>query len=520
MARGSKAHRGRGETSKGKSQRTAHGLNDAYQDMLNEASSSPTQTSDEGRTVKKRRVQGRIVAQNDADGSLTRLSPEGRLLPTASHVDRSSENSTVKLEPTHPLQQEQTAYEVDCSEESDFAWEEVGLAHEEAEVLDDPLKEQQEQQLDLVLDQDGEEDTTSPAVARKKPLTALERKLRLEVHKVHLLCLLSHVHMRNHWCNDQNIHKALYRSLPKQIVSLLNPDEQYSQFRQDESFREGLKKACDYFRDVFTVTARGMSRSHWAGDDINPSQLLSDLDILMQKPDLLDSANKLHGSRDVGAQLFCALLRSAGVETRLVCSLQVLPFTSVAKGPAPPKLPTKPLPIVDYNPLTSDNEPDHNIATSERSSSTFHRRPIGATGGLTRFSNPNAPPVTSSLPLSRPKPKRFRESPNPIYWLEVYNPYAKKYISLDPLVTHSIGKPSALTPPLSDPLNCLTYVIAFNDDLTAKDVTRRYTRAYNAKILKQRIDLSPQGKAWLSSVLALFTYRGRLPSAKDKQEDT
>ncbi|KAL8880493.1 MAG: hypothetical protein Q9192_008002, partial [Flavoplaca navasiana] len=28
------------------------------------------------------------------------------------------------------------------------------------------------------------------------------------------------------------------------------------------------------------------------------------------------------------------------------------------------------------------------------------------------------------------------------------------------------------------------------------------------------------GKAWLSSVLALFTYRGRLPSAKDKQEDT
>lgn len=243
----------------------------------------------------------------------------------------------------------------------------------------------------------------------------------------------------------------------------------------------------------------------------------------MQKSDLLDSANRLQGSRDVGAQLFCALLRSAGVETRLVCSLQVLPFTSVAKGSVPPKLPTKPLPIVDYNPLTSDNESDHNIATSERSSSPFHKRPIGASGGLTRFSNSNALPVTSS-PLSRPSPrpksKRFRESPYPIYWLEVFNPHANKYTSLDPLVTHTIGKPSALTPPLSDPLNCLTYVIAFNDDLTAKDVTRRYTRAYNAKILKQRIDLSPQGKAWLSSVLALFTYRGRLPSAKDEQEDT
>ena len=210
MAQGSRAHRGRGRTSKGKSQRTAHGLNDAYQDMLNEANSSPTQTSDEGRTVKKRRVRGRIVAQSDTDGSLTKLSPEGRSLPTASHVDRSSENSTVKFEPTHPLQQEQTAYDVDydvdCSEESDFAWEEVGLTHGEAGGLDDPLEEQQEQQLDLVLDEDGGEDTASPAVARKKSLTALERKLRLEVHKVHLLCLLSHVHMRNHWCNDQNIH--------------------------------------------------------------------------------------------------------------------------------------------------------------------------------------------------------------------------------------------------------------------------------------------------------------------------
>ena len=265
-----------------------------------------------------------------------------------------------------------------------------------------------------------------------------------------------------------------------------------------------------------------MSRFHWTDGDSNPPQAPLNLDILMQKSDLLDSANKLQGSRDVGAQLFCALLRSAGAETRLVCSLQVLPCTSVAGGSVPPKLPTKPLPTVDHNPQISNSESDHDKATLERSSSPIHKRPVGATGGLTRFSNPNAPPITSSpLPpaLSRPKPKLFRESPNPIYWLEVYNPYAKKFTSLDPLVTHSIGRPSALTPPLSDPLNCLTYVIAFNDDLTAKDVTRRYTRAYNAKILKQRIDLSPQGKAWLSSVLALFTYQGRLPSARDEQED-
>src|ERR1700755_1016521 len=49
-------------------------------------------------------------------------------------------------------------------------------------------------------------------------------------------------------------------------------------------------------------------------------------------------ANSLKGSQDVGAQLFCALLRSIGIESRLVCSFQCLPFTAVAPvGAAKPK---------------------------------------------------------------------------------------------------------------------------------------------------------------------------------------
>lgn len=40
----------------------------------------------------------------------------------------------------------------------------------------------------------------------------------------------------------------------------------------------------------------------------------------------------MSGSRDFGAQAFCAMLRSVGVEARLVCSLQALPFTGVARG--------------------------------------------------------------------------------------------------------------------------------------------------------------------------------------------
>ena len=51
----------------------------------------------------------------------------------------------------------------------------------------------------------------------------------------------------------------------------------------------------------------------------------------MHLSDFRDAAATLQASRDVGAQLFCALLRSMGVEARLVCSLQLLPFQPAPK---------------------------------------------------------------------------------------------------------------------------------------------------------------------------------------------
>ena len=64
--------------------------------------------------------------------------------------------------------------------------------------------------------------------------------------------------------------------------------------------------------------------------------LPEDLDLPMQKSDFRSAAIKLEASRDVGAQLFCAMLRSAGVDVRLVCSLQPLPLTPATKGACPP----------------------------------------------------------------------------------------------------------------------------------------------------------------------------------------
>lgn len=81
------------------------------------------------------------------------------------------------------------------------------------------------------------------------------------------------------------------------------------------------------------------------------------MDPMLEKPDFRASAVKLEGSRDVGTQLFCAFLKSAGVDTRLVCSLQPLPFNATVKTITPQK--PKPDRIVDEmgsRPGTSDED--------------------------------------------------------------------------------------------------------------------------------------------------------------------
>ncbi|KAL8635044.1 MAG: hypothetical protein Q9228_007426, partial [Teloschistes exilis] len=523
MARGRPSRRVNAPRARGRDVHPDGRANAAFQDMLAEVESSPAQTGDEGRPIKKRRVRGRLVAQGEENKPATDAR-EAWQKPVPKHQRGTSGGSGADVhsrQPVATLHREQTAYKDESSDESDFAWEEVGLGQEQVDAADDEVENEQDGELQLVLNDGGKEGSKQAAASRRKPLTAIERSFRLQVHKVHLLCLLSHVHMRNHWCNDQNVHILLYRRLPKQIVSLLNPDEKYPEFRQDESFKEGLKKVSEYFRGAFTITARGMSRPYWVEDsEDTPQQPPSDLDLPMQKSDFLDCAKTLKGSRDIGTQLICALLRSANVETRLVCSLQVLPLTGSTKGAAPQKPPSKPIPVIDYNAPSSDNDSDNHLKSSSPVPTPI-KRPIGSTGGLTRFSNPNAPiaPTSARPPRPKPRPKKFRESRQPIFWVEVLNPISKKYTPIDVLVTRTIGKPSALAPSLSDPKNSFAYVLAFNDDLTAKDVTRRYTSQYAAKILRQRVDSIITGKAWLASVLKLFRYPGRASFKHELAED-
>lgn len=50
----------------------------------------------------------------------------------------------------------------------------------------------------------------------------------------------------------------------------------------------------------------------------------------------------------------------------------------------------------------------------------------------------------------------------------------------------------------------MSYVIAFENDGTARDVTTRYVRAYNAKTRKNRVEVTKGGERWWRKVLNLF----------------
>ena len=251
----------------------------------------------------------------------------------------------------------------------------------------------------------------------------------------------------------------------------------------------------------------------------------SDMETVLDKDDFIAAAKKMQGSRDVGAQLFCALLRSAGVETRLVCSLQPLSFLNNA-----PTMP-KPKSRAAQQAASRQKNPIPSIYRSPPPPSPAAADGGGSAGALgdsenqamflsprRRLGHPDAAAYNiPSVPAS-PKPKLSSrssgssssaaahvvrgESAFPVYWVEVLDAAHQKWQPVDPLVTCSQWRPAKLEPPAADKMNQMSYVIGFAAEGDAKDVTRRYAKAYNAKTKRTRIDGIVEPAPTIASVTA------------------
>ena len=314
--------------------------------------------------------------------------------------------------------------------------------------------------------------TPSRNLQRRRIVGAAEKKLRLEFHKLHVQLLLLALWNRNRWCESQQVQAVLKPLVSRRTISQLHVDESESQFQRSHSFNLAIQEVCTLWRTTFDIIEPGMRRAHWR-DEADFAAELAASDDYLDFDDFKTTAQTHRGSRDVGAQLLCTLLRSLAVEARLVCSLQVLPFSAVAKGTTPEKHKSEYIFAEDQSYETSNDAP---------------------------------------------KRRKVVDSAHPIWWVEVYSPAASTWIPLDPLVRNTINKPkTGFEPPVSDVLNSMSYVIAFEDDGSARDVTRRYTQWFSAKTRKTRIESTKGGELWFKKAMKLF--EKQFPELRDTIED-
>lgn len=440
-----------------------------YQEMLAEvAMFSHAEEPTHSRPVKRRRV---TVEVPKAPSSAPSQEPE-------ESVDVFVSSPTLSRS---PQTRQRTIYEDlgSSDEESEAEFEDIILENCSADET-----ENRPEQLSLQLDL-SKKPPPGLSVQRRKPVGKAERDHRLNVHKTHLLLLLLNIQLRRHWCESEDVHSVLKPVIPRKLRNMLHVDEEKPDYQRAYSFNKAIEEICTIWRDDFEITISGMRSAFWR-EDVDATQEADHFDDPSSYEEFLEAAGTRHGSRDLGAMLFCALLRSAAVEARLVCSLQILPLSAVATGQTPKK------PKSEYAYRTA--WPSQDLPMSS------HGDPSNPRWRQSEHAGAAAP-----IPQARQTEKKVHDSPYPIFWVEVMAPTNHTWMPLDPLVRKTINKPkTGFEPPSSDSLNSMSYVIAFEENGFAKDVTRRYTQFFNAKTRKSRVEITKHGDYWWTVTMQWF----------------
>lgn len=168
------------------------------------------------------------------------------------------------------------------------------------------------------------------------------------------------------------------------------------------------------------------------------------------------------GSRDTSSQLFVTILRSVGIDARLVCSLQPVSYRVAADR--------------------SDDSRSNRATGRSGNAGTSHRA-SGDDGSKQPIKYPFRTPAPRLSPppdegTSRQKASKASSAPlskPPTVWAEVYDSRNCRWLPVDPIRGY-IDDAKAMEPSVSSKQNVLSYVLAFDADCDGcVDVTRRYT---------------------------------------------
>jgi len=456
--------------------------------------------------------------------------------------------------------------------------------------------------LELTLDKSVRIGSLTNPHDKKKGPSKIERQIRVSTHCMHVQFLLFHNLVRNIWTCDKEVQTTLVSQLPTtvkvevekwRILSGLRPNPISSKpqtpsrkgrkgkraahnernqrdwgrpaerqeagapnmSRGDPIFRL-LKILSAYWKKRFTITAPGLRKQGYKSlavleeeiesfrnDKHDPEEHGERIEGIQRFREL---AKTCEGSRDVGAQLFTALIRGLGIDARLVASLQPVGFgwNRSEETSANRKHKAKNSEQLDNTSDASgsdqDVEADSSKPKSSNSEKTSTKAPTMSTGkGGSRKGGKEAPinlsenslgeseqpavsedesvvDVTPSNPWKKPNMNYDRDMSAPTYWTEVISPVTNEVHAVDPMVLIPAVATSAEHLWAFEPRGTkadkakqvFAYLVAYSPDGTAKDVTTRYLKRHMWPGRTKGVRLPPER-------LPVYNKRGKIKYHED-----
>lgn len=268
-------------------------------------------------------------------------------------------------------------------------------------------------------------------------------------------------------------------------------------------------------------------------------------------------AQECVGSRDVGAQLFTALLRAIGLEARMVANLQPVGFgftkfedadkekqdeMDAAATPIKPngvtktakKAVTKPVKSAQKTARATEQPRQQGRSTRQKGRRSLKEVSDKSEDDDLALSESDDASVVEIPPLRTSKNntsgKFDKDLEYPHYWSEVLSPATHKYVPVDVMVKSVVGTNREFVESLEPrgaradkAKQVMAYVVGYSDDGSAKDVTVRYLKGQifpgRAKGMRMPLEKIPvynqNGKIkrydmcdWFKSVMRGYTRGG------------
>lgn len=380
--------------------------------------------------------------------------------------------------------------------------------------------------------------------------------------------------VRNKWINDELLHARLLSLTPLNLqnsFAVIHKTRVPDANQRGRLFESAIESLTEWWsHSFFSVEPVGHIRSktfdqvqktitqHYplgeqAVLSLNMFEDEEENEIVHTSKSMMKHALMRGGSRDMSAQLFTSLCRALGIPARLVVSLQSVPWQA---GVGKPKQKSsgkkkhvngkeKEEVVEDADEEGDDMEEVH-ISSSidvkgkgkERDYSfvgegqRLDGQSIGNSGAgnekqrakpvIRLRKQTNKGYVLRSTSNSSPRRERTPDPTTtpPVFWTEVFSRADARWLPVDP-IRCIVNKRKMFDPTPSSSSsvrqeNRLVYVLAFEEDGYARDVTPRYAREYGAKVAKVQGG-SKSRRDWWESVASIVRRPYRLH--RDDLED-